>query len=167
MKRNACFGLFLILFAFIAGAQPMDAQAISFGDNGGDLQLDPSGAVSVRAGQTLSLTVKVTNKSSNSVLCASLQAAVIDPWTGTRILGPNSITVNQSLDGDYWSCDQFDNCTHIPGGSTTATVQLAIPRTVPGTYTSTVNKTLAVVIYSLDGSSVVRGVTGWGFFATQ
>jgi hypothetical protein len=172
MKRKVCFGL---LFAFVTAmvvAQPLQATnngAISITEKGG-LKLDPSGAVSVTAGQTLTLTITVTNHSSNSITCASLQAVVINPWTGTRILGPTSFPVppaQQTLAGETTICDEYGNCTTTPGGSTNVTVTLTIPRTVPGTYTSTVNMTLGAIIYALDPNSTVRSVTGWSFFATQ
>ncbi len=171
MTRKAYFVLFFALVAAMAIALPL--QAITLGGSG--LKLNVTGAVTVKAGPhtPLTLTVTVTNNSSASIRCDSLQAVVIDPWTGTRIVGPNSVTVNTLLNGETTgqNCDDYGNCyTYtVPGsgGSTPVTVSLTIPTTFLGTYTSTVNKTLAVMIYALDDHATVVGVTGWAFFATQ
>lgn len=137
--------LCLLFAVLIGGALVLNANAI---DMSGDewFEMGPKGAVSVKAGSTLSLTVLIRNITSSSRIVTSLQAVVIDPFNGTRILGPLNFSVGSSI---------------AAGKYISKNIALAIPTAVGSIQTA--NKTLAAVIYSLDSNQVVRGSTGWAF----
>jgi hypothetical protein len=134
-------GLFCIvqLFAFPVQATKVDGEQW--------FELTASGNFSVKSGAALSLKIKITNdqRVNTPEFVKSLQAVIIDPFSGTRVAGPKTFAVNKS----------------IPRGeSTDVSISFSITETenIP-----VVNKTLAVIIAAVDEENAVRGTTGWGF----
>lgn len=178
MKKKVFFGPLFILFAALVVAMFLQvgvptalnaAQSIKM--KGSGLKLVLSGPITAARGTALKLSVDITNDlgptwSCNNgncgpvqsvITCASLQALVVDPWTGSVIVGPVTVPVNQQLHGP--TVDQ-DTWQEIPGDTYTTSVSLSIPKNAAA------NKAFAVLIYAVDNAkpaAVVRGTAGWGF----
>jgi len=140
MKKILSVGLLFVLFSVVISAS--SAQAIRI-DKQQWFKVSVSGPISAKAGSILSLTVTAQNKDYVVHTLNSLQIIVIDPFNGTRVLGP--VVTTPMLD-------------ILPDKSGSSKVSLTIPNTE-----ATINKTLAVIITAIDDKSTVRGATGWGF----
>jgi hypothetical protein len=116
------------------------AMALDFGPR--YFRVSISGPVSTRASVATVLVVTVKNPSAvDTHVLGSVQAVVIDPFTGTRVVGPITSTQNTTIE---------------PGESTTRQISFTIPVAFR-------NKTLAAVISAGDDDGTVHGTAGWGF----
>jgi hypothetical protein len=141
MKRTMTISLLVIHLVVFLCFLPV--QAIQFVDEETWFDLQPKGGISVGLDKKLSLSIKIVNKHFTSHTVKNLLVVVIDPFDGSRIMGPTTFPVDQTISA---------------GGSHSLSIGLG-----PVTDPVHQNKTFAAMIAAIDPQDVVRGATGWGF----
>jgi hypothetical protein len=137
MKKSAVLFMAIGLCVFFGLCGPAGAIKV-----GGEIyfKVKAAGPVSVATGQNLSLTLEIENNTGISQTIYSIQAVVIDPFTGTRVFGPQTFLVGDAV---------------APGAVITETISLGP--------INNKDRTLSAIITIQDPGRNVRGVTGWGF----
>lgn len=144
-SRTVLFAVISLICVFVlsglAGAAPINIQT------GAPMYftIRPSGPVSVTSGGSIRVTLTVTNVTNIDQTVNSIEAHVIEAYTGSRNFGPKNFPVGQL----------------VPAGGT-----VILQPIVLGPVTSN-NKTLAAIIRLLDSGNIVRGDTVWSFVTTQ
>ena len=133
-----------LYFAMVMGLiHAVSAQAIEIGDDNW-FEVTASGPISTQVGNQLILTIEILNEDYQQHPACELTAVVIDPFDGTRVLGPKTF--------------KGPECIVLnPGQSVSTDISL-------GPFESeSQNRTLSVVLLVTDDYDVVRGAGGWGF----